>query len=525
MSYVATANSGADALQPSRSNTKPGAVAAGDIAVFYLGRWNESASFPAPTTVPSGAVLLATRATGDLQLLVYVKYVVGGETTYTFDWGSSRWATLHSEYFTGRAQGLDLSTLVHDGTTGSGTSITSRSVTAAAGDDLAWAVDCHEYNGGETHTPPTSFTEVYDNEAGSGAYRANVSAGTQTASGATISSSQSFAVELIALPAAGGGGTDFTQTPADTEGVTDGTSKALGKALGDAVGLTETTSFARGLATPDGVGLTDAAAVAFGRATTGADTVGLTDSALIEKALTRAPTDTEGLTDTAALAVGYAQTRTDTEGLADSAALAFNRASVVPDAIGLTDAADVQLSTSASLSLADTAGLTDAVRLDRSMAPADPLGITDQAALARGQVAPDPVGVTDSATVQLAGAGTVSSGDAENLTDAAAISQQKATTDAEGITDAVSVILTRDLGDTVAVSDLADLTSAFARILADTIGMTDEAVPVLNPTDVVIPDEVDATPRPYISTANLGGYMSTATARAQESTATARSPE
>ena len=39
MSYVSTANSGADAFGTSRVLTKPGGVVAGDIGVFYIGHW------------------------------------------------------------------------------------------------------------------------------------------------------------------------------------------------------------------------------------------------------------------------------------------------------------------------------------------------------------------------------------------------------------------------------------------------------------------------------------------------------
>jgi hypothetical protein len=472
-------------------------------------------------------VLLDTFAVGLLQLKVYAKYVLGGETTYTFNWGTSRWSTLASTYFTGRAQDLDLSTLVRSGTTGSGTSITSRSVTAATGDDLAWGVDCHEYNGGETHAPPTSFTEVYDNEAGDAAYRANVASGTQTASGATISSSQNFAVELIALPAAGGGGSNFTQTPTDNEGVSDAAALSQAKATSDPEGLTDSTATAQGksstdqlglsdTATPslgysqsktDGLGVADTASVSVGRASASTDLVGVTDAAVLEKSLTQAPADAVGVADAASLVATYSQTPADTVALADSAALAINRAANATDPVGVTDSADVQLASVGGLSPSDPVGLTDSTRLDRAAATTDP------------------VGVTDSATVQLAGAGAVNATDSENLTDAAVLSRQKSAADVEGITDSVSLIITRDLGDTVGLSDIAALAAAFARVLADVNGLTDEASVDLNPTEIVIPDEVEATPRPYISTANLGSNMSTATARAYESTATARSLE
>jgi hypothetical protein len=205
VSYVGTANSGADAFQPSRSNTKPGGAAVGDIAIFYLGRWHESASFPAIASAPANAVLLETLAIGNLQLLVYAKYVEASETTYTFNWTTSRWSRLWSTYFSGRASGLTLSALARQAGTGSANPILSRTVTAATGDDLAWGVGNHEYSGGETHTAPTSFTKVDDNEAGAAAYRLNVSSGSQTASGGTISSAQNHAVCLIALPAASSG--------------------------------------------------------------------------------------------------------------------------------------------------------------------------------------------------------------------------------------------------------------------------------------------------------------------------------
>lgn len=376
MSYVGTANSGADALQPSRSNTKPGGAAAGDIAVFYLGRWNESASFPAPTTVPSGAVLLATRQVGLLQLLVYVKYVVGGETTYTFDWGSSRWGVLWSTYFTGRAQGLTLSALTHDGGTGSGTSITSRSVTAQAGDDLAWGVDCHEYNGGETHTPPTSFTEVYDNEAGDAAYRLNVSAGTQTASGATISASQNFAVELIALPAA-------------SSGVAMDLGAATGSGAGQSISLSKlwTPGQAAGTGAAQQLALTKVPGLGAAAGSGAAQALSLSKALPLGAAA--------GVGAPQAMAWSKAWTLDTATGASSAQALAAAKTlplgpatgTGTPQAAGFTTPTGLELGPATGTGAAQPMAWTKAWTLDAAIGTGAPAGITDSKSLTLGQAA------------------------------------------------------------------------------------------------------------------------------------------
>lgn len=446
MSYVDTANSGADTFASSRANTKPAGVATGDIAVFYLGRWQSGGgAFPA-VTPPSGAVLLDTLAVSELQLLVYAKYVQAGDSTYTFSWTGSIWGGLWSEYFTGRAASLDLSTLARQGTTGSGTAITSRSVTAAIGDDLSWGVDCHMYNGGETHTPPTSFTEIYDAEYGSAAHRDNVTSGTQTASGATISASQNFAVHLVALPAAGGGGSNLTQTPTDAEGLTDTAAAAVGKVFADSEGLTDGAALGTGKVLLDAEGLTDSTSVGLGRQVSADDTEALTDSAVISLGRQVLPGDSEGLTDTAVVAVGRTQAPTDAEGLADSAALDVGHA--VQDVAGLTDSAQVDLSVAGGLSFTDVAGTTDST------------------SAAVGKNIADALGMTDAAQVSLSSAGNLTPADTENLTDSAALTAGKSLTEALGLTDAVQVDLFRQLSVTAADSETLADTAVLAKMLA-----------------------------------------------------------
>jgi hypothetical protein len=195
-SYVAQANTGADAIASSRSVAKPGGVTAGGVGVFWLVRWHESASFPA-VTPPSGAVLRGTIATTLSQTLVYLMKV-SAESAFAFSWTGGRWSALSSLYFSGVDPALDLSTVPFHSLTGSGTAITTLTVTTVDTAALAWNVNTLD-GGSATHAPPTGFTEVGDVTPWSSAYRIASGDGSQSASSATNGTSTGWAAGLVAL--------------------------------------------------------------------------------------------------------------------------------------------------------------------------------------------------------------------------------------------------------------------------------------------------------------------------------------
>lgn len=201
--FVAEANTGVDALVSSRSVTTPAGVAAGDVGVFWLVRWSDTASFPA-VTPPAGAVLRGTIATGELQTLCYL-HKVGAEASFAYSWTGTRWSALSVLFFSGADPGLDLAAAPFQSATGSGTSITTLTVDTVAAAALAWNVDTIESASGVTHTPPAGFTEAADVPPWSTAYAISPGDGAQSASGATLSGSRVWGAGLVALaPAATG---------------------------------------------------------------------------------------------------------------------------------------------------------------------------------------------------------------------------------------------------------------------------------------------------------------------------------
>jgi hypothetical protein len=213
-SYLGQANTGADALATTRAVTKPGGVAAGAVGVFWLVRWETGGSFPA-VTPPAGAVLRGTITNGTEQTLCYL-HRVAAETTYTYSWTGGRWSALSALWFDGVDPALDLATTPFQSTTGTGTSITTLTLTTVNTAALVWNVSTIATSG-VTHTPPTSFTEIADVSPWSSAYRISPADGSQSASGATLNISSPWAVGLVALAPAASDTSQALTTAAETD--------------------------------------------------------------------------------------------------------------------------------------------------------------------------------------------------------------------------------------------------------------------------------------------------------------------
>ena len=208
-------NSGAAVSGTSRATNVPAGAAVDDIAVCWLGQWESS--FTPTVTPPTGFTQKgATWSSGNGQAKnsVWWKRLTAADTgTYSFSWtGGSGWTTVQCALFTGCITTGDPWDAVATPVTGTFGSITSMSVTVTnAGSALFWCV----YNDSSgTHTPPTSFTETADVDCGSMAYRL-VGAGSQSASGASITSSSAAGAWLGALLPDGGGGGGATSVPAE----------------------------------------------------------------------------------------------------------------------------------------------------------------------------------------------------------------------------------------------------------------------------------------------------------------------
>lgn len=269
--YLAQANTGADALASVRTVTKPAAVGAGAVGVFWLVRWHESGSFPA-VTPPAGAVLRGTITTTSMQTQCYL-HRVNAETSFAYSWTNGRWSTLAAVWFSGVDPAADLATVPFQSATGSGTAIGTLTVTSNVDSALAWHVNTIDTSG-VTHTPPTGFTEVADVSPAASACRITVASGSQDASDATASPTTNWAAGLVALPPAPTGGVTGDATLAGTAGLSAaGTgSRSGGAALAGAAGLAaggvrRTSSTAALAATP----MLTAAGVRSGSQTAGLD--------------------------------------------------------------------------------------------------------------------------------------------------------------------------------------------------------------------------------------------------------------
>lgn len=222
--YVATVNTG-DANQSSASITKPGGLATDGTSavVFALYSWNSALGTITP---PAGAVLLGQYSNGTNYVSLYAKFV-GAESSYAFSWSAgAQWAGVAGIFFNDVDSAQSLAAIVENVVNASSANFPSTSVTADTGSALAWFGISMDYSGGETHTPPTGFTETSDVVGAATAYKIATADGTQTASGATISSSQPIIAALVPLAAGGGGGITInnptTSTPSFTAPTAEG---------------------------------------------------------------------------------------------------------------------------------------------------------------------------------------------------------------------------------------------------------------------------------------------------------------
>jgi len=199
VAFRSSSDSGNSVTVTSRATNVPAGAAVDDIAVCWLGQW-QSGSTPTVTPPTGFTQKGATWSSGDgaAKNSIWWKRLTAADTgTYSFSWSGSFWTTLQCALFSGCATSGDPWDAVATPVTGTFGSVTSMSVTMSdPGGGLFWCV----YNDSAgTHTPPTGFTEAADVDSGSMAWRIPAASGSQSASGASITSSSPAGAWLGAL--------------------------------------------------------------------------------------------------------------------------------------------------------------------------------------------------------------------------------------------------------------------------------------------------------------------------------------
>lgn len=194
--YRSSSTTGDVTIATSRAPAVPAGAAAGDVVVVFVHRWQTFAG--SAITGPSGFTHKSTHASGDglSNVEVWWKRLTGADTgTYTFSWPESMWTGAHAICLTGASAAGDPLDIPNAWAGTAGT-FGSTSVTTAYQPGLLW----HVYNdAGGSHTPPTGFTEIQDNDCYSSAYRIPGTTGTHTATSGSVSSSSPALAVLVAV--------------------------------------------------------------------------------------------------------------------------------------------------------------------------------------------------------------------------------------------------------------------------------------------------------------------------------------
>lgn len=444
-----------------------------------------------------------------------------GVWNFTSGWSSllNSTATAQLKAMRDAIQGVAWHTLVPDDsnqlvTAGRGTRITTDSATYPTGNTYVTAGRASDGSLAVVYLPNASSAITVDmTKIGSSPTATWVDPTNGTTSSATVGSTYSKgnnaagATDWFLILTGTPSGSNFTQTPTDSEGLTDAVALSVVKAFTESFGLT------------DSVALTVSPSLT--------DSENLTDSQVIDRG--SVVVDPEGLTDSASLAAGRAVLPADTEGLTDVSSLVLNYQQQPLDALGVTDSAQISLSGAGSVSPTDNSGLTDSTGIDQAHTLADPEGLSDAVIVDQSKSTLDAEGLTDSAQVSLAGAGTVNNTDPLGLTDPIMIDRAHLFADALGLSDQAQVTKILGPSDTETLGDSTTFTVGAGRTdpvaLTDSVaiggslspsdsgGLTDSVILLLNTvrsiidnaalTDVVqaqLNPVSEVTPRPYTGT-------------------------
>lgn len=214
--YRSSSTSGAtDAQGTSRTVPVPSGAAAGDIVIVAIEMWWDSGTSPA-VTWPSGfteIVNISLTGSGPQKLKAAWKRLTGSDSgSYSMSWTGTQWNQAQAICITGALASGDPVDFTNTATSSSGTSVPSTSGSATGLDMLVHLI---ANENSATKTPPTGHTEVQDANYLETNYKIATGAGTQTASGGTLSASTLSLAALIGIkPDAGSSATDLTVAPA-----------------------------------------------------------------------------------------------------------------------------------------------------------------------------------------------------------------------------------------------------------------------------------------------------------------------
>lgn len=245
-------------------------------------------------------------------------------------------------------------------------------------------------------------------------------------------------------------GVDYVRSMSDSVGVTDSASTGYARTPADPVGITDATSvgvdYVRGVS--DAVGIADTSGpIQVGIEWTQDDAVGVTDAASTKADYARLPADPVGATDSVATAADYARLPADPVAVTDSASIGVDYVRALADAVGAADTASGVITNGANGAASDPVGVGDSVgtSADYARSPLDPVGVSDAATASAGyaRTTADPVGAADTAT--------------------ASLDIGRAAADPVGVTDSASAVLTpsgpgidyaKSVADGVTVADI-----------------------------------------------------------------------
>lgn len=246
------------------------------------------------------------------------------------------------------------------------------------------------------------------------------------------------------LPAAvAAAGTDYSESVADSVGLSDSASRAGG--------------FGRSIS--NDLGISDIAARLAEYVRAEADSVEASDTAIGADAFLRLLDDSAGVTDAAECSHGFGRTVEDSLGIVDSIARSLDFARTTADSIGQSDL--VSVARELARAIEDAVGVADAASrvLEAVRAVAETVGLADLALEIAAYVRslPDGVGILDLAATGQIWAMLVA--------------------DAMGIGDDVSSVATiqRTLAESLGVADSVTTVVSLARGIADAIGLADAA--------------------------------------------------
>lgn len=202
--YRSSSDTGNTTPVSSRTIPVPSGAAAGDIVLVFLARWEPG--FNPSVTAPSGFTRHSQVLSGDsaAKIDIWWKRLTASDSgTYTFSWsGGAMWSTAHAVCLTGGLSSGDPILGVNSWSGTAGIFGTTSLTLSDAGSGVVW--NCYN-DASSTHTPPTGFIEVIDNDCASSAYRIPGATGAQSALGGSVSSLSPAAALLVAIASDGGG--------------------------------------------------------------------------------------------------------------------------------------------------------------------------------------------------------------------------------------------------------------------------------------------------------------------------------